>query len=220
MKWIPICNIPLPKNIHSKEHTFLKCKGNKREKTYKRNAFLNSRKLFDKELRKAERLYKGQVLNEIDTACTDNHRAFWDYIKKVGPRKVSHIPMKVYQGNDLVSDMNMVKDTWKQQFSDLYNRPEDEGFDNVYYNEALNQKETWENEMSQPGYDSNVMLNMDISFDEVEKMTRHLKNNKACGFDKIPNEVLKRPEVHTLLFNIYKLFLNVVKFHLYGLNQL
>jgi hypothetical protein len=49
--------------------------------------------------------------------------------------------------------------------------------------------------MSHPGYDSNEMLNKDLSFDEIEKMTKYLKTGKSCGFDKIPNEVLKRPEI-------------------------
>ncbi len=43
-----------------------------------------------------------------------------------------------------------------------------------------------------------------LSFDEIEKMTRNLKSRKSYGFDKIPNDILKRPEMHNLLFNMYK----------------
>ncbi len=33
------------------------------------------------------------------------------------------------------------------------------------------------------------MLNRELSFEEVVKMTQNLKCWKACGFDQIPNEV-------------------------------
>ncbi len=45
--------------------------------------------------------------------------------------------------------------------------------------------------MSQPRYDSNSMLNRELSFVEVVKMRQNLKCWKACGFDKIPNDILK-----------------------------
>ncbi len=59
----------------------------------------------------------------------------------------------------------------------------------------LNQKIVkicWENEMSQPEYISNEMLNRNKSFDQIEKMTcRSLQKHKSCGFDKIPNGIPK-----------------------------
>ncbi len=44
-----------------------------------------------------------------------------------------------------------------------------------------------ESEMSQVRYDNNTMLNRELIFDEVVKMTQNLKCRKACGFDNIPN---------------------------------
>ncbi len=70
--------------------------------------------------------------------------------------------------------------------------------------------------MSQPRYDSNSMLNRELSFDEVVKMTQNLKCRKACGFVKIPNEVLKRSEIHVMLFNMFKIFLTTVLHQMYG----
>jgi len=198
------------KTMNSLEHVYLKNKSNRREKYYKKQAFMNSRKSFDKELRKAERLYNKNTLDEIESVCTENPRAFWDYIKKLGPRKVNEIPMQVYVNGSLTSDTNTVLNKWKSDFGDLYNKSENvnENFDQVFYNDTLQQKYTWEQEMVQPNYENNGMLNTDISFDEVEKMTRNLKYRKACGFDKIPNEVLKISEIHVLLFNMYRMFFN------------
>ncbi len=52
------------------------------------------------------------------------------------------------------------------------------------------------------------MINRNLSFDEIEKMARNLKSHKSCGFDQISNDILKRSEIHILLFNMYKLFFN------------
>ena len=54
------------RDMNKKEHIYNKCKGSRREKLYTRNSFINSRKVFDKELRHADREYNKQVLNEIE----------------------------------------------------------------------------------------------------------------------------------------------------------
>ena len=105
------------------ERNFLRFKGNNREKEHKRQLFFMNRKCFDKELRKTERLYNKNKLNDIENVCTDNPRAFWEHIKKLGPRKANQIPLKVYQENELVSDLNTVFETWKNDFCQLYNKP-------------------------------------------------------------------------------------------------
>ena len=70
-----------------------------------------------------------------------------------------------------------------------------------------------ENEILNPSNDNlgnnldNTLLNNDISADEVLKAIRKLKNDKACGLDKILNEFLKASSsklinAFTLLFNL------------------
>ncbi len=139
------------KTMNTNQHAFLKCKGNKREKSYEMQVFLNSRKIFDKELRRSERMYNKNMVNEIDSICTENPRAFGDYIKKIGSRKVNQIPIKVYKDNELVLDPGIVADTWQKDFRHLYNWPinVNDDFDQDFYNDVLNQKILWENEMSQ-----------------------------------------------------------------------
>ncbi len=91
------------------------------------------------------------MVNEIDSICTENPRAFGDYIKKIGSRKVNQIPIKVYKDNELVLDPGIVADTWQKDFRHLYNWPinVNDDFDQDFYNDVLNQKILWENEMSQ-----------------------------------------------------------------------
>ncbi len=100
--------------------------------------------------------------------------------------------MQVYQNNELVSDYEIVHHTWKDIFSDLYNRPDaSTNYDNQFYTEAINHKNQLDEEMSYPSYDNNELLNYDITFEELERVVNRLKKNKACGFDCIPNEFLK-----------------------------
>ena len=56
------------------------------------------------------------MINDIQTMCIENPRAFWEHIKKIERRKSNHIPMKVYQGNELVSDIDVVLNKWKTDF--------------------------------------------------------------------------------------------------------
>ena len=51
---------------------------------------------------------------------------------------------------------------------------------------------------------SNIFINGDISYNEVEKAVKSLKVNKAVGFDSIPNKVLKQGSIICIL---HKLFL-------------
>ncbi len=59
----------------------------------------------------------------------------WDHIKMLVRRKVNTVPMHVYPNNELVSDYETVFHTWKDNFSDFYNRPEDANinYDNQFY---------------------------------------------------------------------------------------
>ncbi len=60
----------------------------------------------------------------------------------MGPRKVRQIPMQLYQNNVHVSDIDVVLNKWRSDFSELYNKPDiiNEEFDQDFYNEVLNQK--------------------------------------------------------------------------------
>ncbi len=95
---------------------------------------------------------------DMDNLSTNNYnpRAFWDHIKMIGHRKVNTAPMQVYQNNELVSDYETVLHTWKDNFSDLYNRPKDAStnYDNQFYTEAINHKNQLEEEMPYPSYDN------------------------------------------------------------------
>ena len=116
--------------------------------------------------------------------------------------------MKVYSNGILVSGKPTLLNTWKNDFKNLYNKPADDisEYDKHLYMQMLNIKKDQEHDMSSPQYQSNRMLIDDISFDEVQKITNRLKNNKSSGIDKVPNEVMKKYDVPILLWNMYRLF--------------
>ena len=58
--------------------------------------------------------------------------------------------------------------------------------------------------MIDPLYVPNTVLNRNISLDEINFVINHIKNNKAPGIDKIPNEVLRTECVKKCLLGFFK----------------
>ena len=166
--------------------------------------FSNKRKLFSKQLRKTERKFWHEQLNEIDALCTDNPRKFWNMIKDLGPKKRSVIPEKVYSHGLLIDDPNCVLETWHNEFSSMYNiRTGDELFENDFYEHAISMKNNLEISMCNPNYETNPLLNMPVAFQEIQFVVKNLKNNKSTGIDSIPYELMKYPDLIKIMFNMF-----------------
>ena len=107
--------------------------------------------------------------------------------------------MTVYTGDVLTNDKNDVLEKWESEFSLLYNSVQSHNFNkaNLKQIKQLNQ------DMESCGTvadNSNIFLNCDISYDEVEYQVNTAKRNKSVGFDQIPNEVLQHPDCITALY--------------------
>ncbi len=76
-------------------------------------------------------------------------------------------------------------------------------FNEDFYNEYVNRKET---NMQEYNYTPNNSLNTPISFEEVKKFIRNLKNHKSTAIDQIPNEVLNKPDVILMLHALFSKF--------------
>ena len=66
----------------------------------------------------------------------------------------------------ITSNTFEVLKNWELDFSKLYNHS-DNDFDTEFYNEALKQKQIIEDNMMNPAYIPNRLLNKDITRDEV-----------------------------------------------------
>ena len=190
------------KEMSNAEKTFRKIINNRALSKVKRHEFLTKRKLFDKLLRSTERNYNRKKAFEIEEINTSNPTEFWKQISRLGPKKSTNIPLKVYddQGN-IVDDKDQVLDSWKNEFSNLYNLPEGQSsiFDDEFYNDLsvklqdIKQYELHNNAVDMESY------NLEFSNDELERVCRNLKLGKAVGPDMIPNEILKHDGIKGLL---------------------
>ncbi len=62
---------------------------------------------------------------------------------KLGSRKSMEIPMEIVDENSiLINDINTVLGKWKNYYNSLYNKHDIGNFDDVFYNECM---ENWEN---------------------------------------------------------------------------
>ncbi len=197
------------KIMHENEKLFCKYKGkSRREKDKLFHTYKVSLKEFDKKLRFFERKYNEGLTQNIEEACLYDQKTFWQYVKKVGPGKNSKIPLEVLNEDGTVNNnVTDVLSKWSEDFSKLYNNVDHESnFDDKFYDECISQKEHIENNMKDPLYEQNKVLNAGISLEEVRKCVLKSRNKKATGIDEIPNEVLKHENVIVMLHQ----FLNLV----------
>ncbi len=190
----------------SKEKMYLAHRGPSHVKQYLRHRFIDASYVFNKRLRQAKRKYDKSLQDEIETVCTDNPRQFWEYIKKLGPKKSNKIIEEVYdQDGNIKCDIESVLSKWKSEFENLY-KSESDSFDNVFYEEIKLLLQTRECNMSDPLYVSNAFLNRNITLEEVSNVVDRLKNNKAPGIDLIPNEVLRSNAVKKCLLAFFQFY--------------
>ena len=192
------------KYMCEKEKQYLKFRGSNNEKSSKRLVFQNARNQFDKYLRSRQREYRNKQINIVETACGDNPKQFWEHIKRLGPKKSNSLPEAVKTSHGVSHDKVEILTEWKNSFESLYN-PSNINNDQTFYDTAMNEKARLESTfISAEHYDNRTgVINSDITLNETVKILQKLKCNKAVGIDFIPNEVLKGPGIH---FVLYKLF--------------
>ena len=75
--------------------------------------FMSARKHFDKMLKKAERIYSTEFLQNIEHLNKNNPKKFWNKLRNLGPSKENLLPNKVYKNGVIVIDTEEVLDQWK-----------------------------------------------------------------------------------------------------------
>ncbi len=129
-------------------------------------------------------------------------------MKRLGPRKVISIRMKVYDVNgNITADIGNVLNGWKLDFEGILNSPGEVGFENNFHEKCINDEVNIERDMENEYLISNPQLNLPISMDEIKSFVDKLQVNKATGVYNIQDLVLKTPDILHILQQLFsKLF--------------
>ena len=125
------------KCMREAEKRFVKCKGLRSARTNLRHIFINAKTNFDRNLRKAERVYRKRTIDNIENICLNYPKEFWKNLKRLGPRKSHAIPMTIRQNDELNSNPIVVLEEWKNKFKQLYNRDDNvNNYDELFYRDV------------------------------------------------------------------------------------
>ena len=94
------------------EKIFVKFKGSNLTKKQLQRDFVAARNIFDKNLRKKERAYRREKINEIDSLNSKNPKEFWNRVNNLLPSQRKTLPDRVKRGEDFVTDRLDVQDKW------------------------------------------------------------------------------------------------------------
>ena len=91
----------------------------------------------------------------------------------------------------------------EHDFNDLLNPQRgDSTYDDEFLQNSKRVRNDIKNNIRENNYQCNVVLNKEVSIDEIQKVISKLKNNKSVGNDQIPNEVIKCRTYRYLLFKL------------------
>ena len=139
----------------------------------------------------------------IEECNSKDPRAFWNYIKKLGPNKKGHIPWEVEEDGKLITNKVDVLNRWKDDFSKVYKNNKNIEFDENFKTESYQKLYDL-----QANCDITLKLNKPINYAEVQQAVKEQKTGKAPGADNITNELLKSDEVIELLHGLFTMCFN------------
>ena len=181
-------------NVCETERRWLKCNV-KAEKSRFKSEYVHARKLFDREVQRAKRLYWYSCQKQLIEECNEGNDDFWKSIGRigVGQAKTRRIPMEIVLEDGSISrDNTAMLDKWKHDFCSLLNENADNG--PLVDDSTALQNGT---ERVEPFFNENITLF------EVKKAIDDAKKGKACGIDAIPIEVLKNDATVSFLHALF-----------------
>ena len=162
-------------------------------------------KNFDKHFRYLERIHKRNRLEKIEKLNISNSKLFWREVKNLGPKRVTEIPLEVYnKAGGISNNLNDVLDCWKFEFEKLY-RNDSCVLDSAILEHVKLDNYLAELNMKDPLYTSDYYLNYPLTFNEIKRCVMKAKSNKSTGTDMIPNEILKFDCVIQVLYDLFNI---------------
>ena len=85
---------------------------------------MRAKSKFNKYLRSCQREYRKRKIEDIEYACTDDPRQYWDHIKRLDPgldpKNKPCIPEVVLTTDGLATDTNIILEEWRNKFDKRY----------------------------------------------------------------------------------------------------
>ena len=198
-------------DMHKSEVEARNFKGPRRYKKQLQDCFKHKMHLFDKNLKYYKRQYDRGFILRIEELNTSDPKAFWEQLNKLGPRRQKKIPMEYIDDNgNVITDVNAVLDSWRNEFQSIYNNDND-FYDDAHLRNCLVELQLKEQSISDPLYTTNNDLSVSVTVQEVQAIIHNLKNNKSPGLDKIPYEVWKNNNLLEVLVNLLQYCFDIGK---------
>ena len=91
------------------EHAYLKAKKCGKNFKHLQAVFKTKQATFDKQVRKKKRIFQRERCTQLENINASDPNSFWDYIKILGPKKKSSIPMECYdRDGSVIQDEDFV----------------------------------------------------------------------------------------------------------------
>ncbi|XP_060607423.1 uncharacterized protein LOC132759632 [Ruditapes philippinarum] len=141
---------------------------------------------------------------------TNDPNEFWRNIKNLGPQKRKDIQIEIVDSlGSVIRVKHVVFERRRQDFQNLYNSQDDKDFDEDYYNRAKLHTHLQEMNISVPLYEPNHTLNTNITVKECAFFVIKAKLDSACGFERIPYDVLKYPVNISVLQHLFQMIFDL-----------
>ena len=130
--------------------------------------------------------YELNYITKIDEAEKIDQQLFWQLVKKRTKSKTNNICQIKKDYGEYVTDETAIREEWRAHFESIYT-PDINNQDATF---AKTVDDAVSTELASIKEDINNMAdNFDIILPtEIEKISRSLKLNKACGYDSISSE--------------------------------
>ena len=109
--------------MHVSELDYVKTPWNSPVYKKKFATFRAKEKIFDKLNKYSKRRHQRQQVHEIERANTENPVAFWDFIKRLSPRKKERIPWETCIDGHITTEKCEVINHWSNEFANLLTPP-------------------------------------------------------------------------------------------------
>ena len=133
------------------------------------NEFIIKRHYFDKLMNKKRRRYMQSKIDDTNKAETKNPCEFWNLVNNLGPKKSRLRHEKVSVNGEIISDPNVVLNTWKSDFDNMYNKPERaKSHCDTQFEKGALEHFNFSSDLYDNSVKWNTALNREISMEEVE----------------------------------------------------